>query len=59
MSNLPKHSRRDLLTTTTRAGRIGLTEQELSRAVGGFKLGDIKGESVDSKHKGEIDVLAW
>jgi type VI secretion system secreted protein Hcp len=24
-----------------------------------LKLGDIKGESVDSKHKGEIDVLAW
>lgn len=24
-----------------------------------LKLGDIKGESSDSKHKGEIDVLAW
>lgn len=24
-----------------------------------MKLGDIKGESVDSKHKEEIDVLAW
>jgi type VI secretion system secreted protein Hcp len=24
-----------------------------------LKLGDIKGESVDSKHKDEIDVLAW
>lgn len=24
-----------------------------------FKIGDIKGESGDSKHKGEIDVLAW
>ena len=23
------------------------------------KLGDIKGESVDDKHKGEIDVLSW
>ena len=24
-----------------------------------LKLGDIKGESVDSKHKDEIDVLSW
>ena len=24
-----------------------------------LKLGDIKGESPDDKHKGEIDVLAW
>jgi type VI secretion system secreted protein Hcp len=24
-----------------------------------FKIGDLKGESVDDKHKGEIDVLAW
>lgn len=24
-----------------------------------LKLGDIKGESKDDKHKGEIDVLAW
>ena len=24
-----------------------------------MKIGDIKGESVDSKHKDEIDVLAW
>jgi type VI secretion system secreted protein Hcp len=24
-----------------------------------IKIGDLKGESADSKHKGEIDVLAW
>ena len=24
-----------------------------------IKIGDVKGESVDAKHKGEIDVLAW
>jgi type VI secretion system secreted protein Hcp len=24
-----------------------------------IKTGDLKGESVDDKHKGEIDVLAW
>jgi type VI secretion system secreted protein Hcp len=23
------------------------------------KIGDIKGESIDDKHKGEIDVLSW
>src|SRR4029077_4428939 len=23
------------------------------------KIGDIKGESTDDKHRGEIDVLAW
>lgn len=24
-----------------------------------LKLDDLKGESVDSKHKGEVDILAW
>ena len=24
-----------------------------------IKIGDIKGESQDSKHKGEVDILAW
>lgn len=24
-----------------------------------IKIGDVKGESADDKHKGEIDVLAW
>ena len=24
-----------------------------------LKLGDVKGESVDNKHKDEIDVLSW
>ena len=24
-----------------------------------FKIGDLKGESIDKTHKGEIDVLAW
>jgi type VI secretion system secreted protein Hcp len=24
-----------------------------------LKLGDIKGESMDSKHKGEIEILSW
>ena len=23
------------------------------------KIGDIKGESLDSKHKGEVEVLSW
>ena len=24
-----------------------------------IKIGDIKGESLDDKHKDEVDVLAW
>jgi type VI secretion system secreted protein Hcp len=24
-----------------------------------FKIGDLKGESQDKKHKDEIDVLSW
>ena len=35
MTNAPKSSRRDLLTTTTDEGKIDLTEQELSRVTGG------------------------
>jgi hypothetical protein len=35
VTNAPKSSRRDLLTTTTDEGKIDLTEQELSRVTGG------------------------
>ena len=54
MSNAPKPSG-DHLTTTTEAGKIELTEEELSRATGGAadifaKIGDIKGESPTSNH---------
>jgi bacteriocin-like protein len=37
---------------------VTLTEAELSQVSGGVKLGDIKGESPDDKHKGEIEVLS-
>jgi len=50
---------RDHLTTTTDEGRIELAEKELTRVTGGLKLGDIKGESIDDKHKDWIEVLSW
>jgi type VI protein secretion system component Hcp len=42
---------------------VTLTEEELSKASGGAadifaKIGDIKGESIDDKHKDEIEVLS-
>jgi bacteriocin-like protein len=37
--NAPKSSRRDHLTTTTDESKIELTEQELSRVIGGRKAG--------------------
>ena len=39
MTNAPKSSRRDHLTTTTDESKIDLTEQELSRVAGGRKAG--------------------
>ena len=39
---------------------VTLTEEELSQVSGEFlKLGDIKGESIDDKHKDEIEVLSF
>jgi len=40
-----------------------LTEEQLERVAGGAsdifaKIGDIKGESLDDKHKDEIEVMA-
>jgi bacteriocin-like protein len=42
---------------------VTLTEEELSKVSGGAsdifaKIGDIKGESLDDKHKDEIEVLS-
>ena len=44
-------------------GDAELTDEQLERVAGGAsdifaKLGDIKGESIDDKHKDEIEVLA-
>jgi type VI secretion system secreted protein Hcp len=34
-------------------------KQSVVRASAYLKIGDIKGESTDDKHKGEIEVLSW
>jgi type VI secretion system secreted protein Hcp len=39
--------------------RSGATEEALVSSDIFAKLGDIKGESLDDKHKGEIEVLSW
>ena len=45
------------------AGRVSkvdaLTIKQSGAAAGYLKIGDIKGESTDKKHKGEIDILSW
>ena len=45
------------------AGRVSkvdaLTIKQSGVAAGYLKIGDIKGESTDKKHKGEIDILSW
>lgn len=54
MNNEKKNanSSKDELIKTNK-NNIELTESELGRVSGGF---DIKGESVDSKHKDEIHI---
>ena len=57
MRKTPKS--RDHLTTTTDEGKIELTEKELTQVSGGardifLKIGDIKGESIDMKHKDSL-----
>ena len=52
----------DDLVKTSKKGDLELTEEELKRVRGGVrdpfaKLGDIKGESIDDKHKDWIEVL--
>jgi hypothetical protein len=52
---------RSQLTKTTDDGKIELTEKELTQVTAGtgvfLKLGEIKGESADDKHKGEIEAI--
>jgi hypothetical protein len=45
------------LLKTSRKGEIELTEQELGKVSGGVKIGDVKGETIDDKHKDWIEVL--
>ncbi|HVS13842.1 MAG TPA: hypothetical protein VMV46_07960 [Thermoanaerobaculia bacterium] len=33
-----------------------LTQTEIEKVVGGLRLGGVKGESTDDKHKSEIDI---
>ncbi len=56
MAKEPKPSQpRDLTKGSSRKTSPELTERDLDKVSGGFiKLGDIKGESQDDKHKGEI-----
>ena len=51
-----KSSADALLKTKTRD--IELTEKELGQVTGGAKLGDIKGETLDDKHKDWIEILS-
>ena len=47
-------------TTVSLAATLVACPTAASAATDMFlKLGDIKGESLDDKHKDEIDVLAW
>ena len=41
------------------AATIGATGAVAATTDAFLKIGDIKGESTDDKHRGEIDVLAW
>ena len=51
---------RRFATTVSLAAALASCPIAASAATDMFlKLGDIKGESTDSKHKDEIDVLAW
>jgi hypothetical protein len=47
----------DTLLKTSKKKDIELTEKELGKVSGGLKLGDIKGESIDDKHKDWIEIL--
>jgi type VI secretion system secreted protein Hcp len=51
--------RRDLMAITMAVAAAGTATAAAAATDIFIKLGDIKGESVDSKHKGEIDVLSW
>jgi hypothetical protein len=49
----------DTLLRTSKKKDIELTEEELGKVSGGAKLGDIKGETLDDKHKDWIEVLSY
>jgi hypothetical protein len=51
----------DLTKGATAENSPQLTEAELGKVAGGFdiKIGDIKGESMDSKHPAPIEILSF
>jgi type VI secretion system secreted protein Hcp len=54
-----KDLRRELMAITMAVTAAGATTSAVAAIDVFIKLGEIKGESVDAKHKGEIDVLSW
>ena len=51
--------RRELMAITMAVAAASTTTTATAALDIFLKIGDIKGESTDAKHKGEIDVLAW
>jgi len=51
--------RRELMAITMAVAAAGTTTAAVAASDIFAKIGDIKGESIDSKHKAEIDVLSW
>lgn len=51
--------RRELMAITMAVAAAGTATAATAAMDIFIKLGEIKGESVDAKHKGEIDVLSW
>lgn len=51
--------RRELMAITMAVAAAGTATSATAAIDIFFKLGDIKGESKDVDHKGEIDVLSW
>lgn len=51
--------RRELMAITMAVAAAGAATGAAAAVDTFLKIGDIKGESTDDKHKGEIDVLSW
>lgn len=51
--------RRELMAVTLAAAAAGTVTPAFAASDIFAKIGDIKGESVDSKHKDEIEILSW
>ena len=60
-TNGKKKSRRALMAAALSAVALAAANPNVAVAASDIfvKLGDIKGESIDSKHKAEIELLSW